>query len=385
MAVYYVDGSVTSASGSGSGTIGDPWVKTDDLIQYAFGQINAIGTGATGDTIIVLAGPLTNTSQLDPRVWDNSVNGSGYPLWVKTTGPTVTIDWDCGGTTFCHYPFQGIKFAGFRFYNYTSSGSTYPFTMWRYCDFINCIFDSYAQTHYGLISQPSGLNFWTGCSFINDNRDNLGNSNRGLLYSGNSIFYNNYVETLSTNGTPTYSINFNSMHIVNNIFYNESDNSTYAYRWSQGAKCSNNTFYNGGPSQNCIYNTAANNIGPIDNNYFEGWNFGFQTSMTNRVVNEWIVGNKGYNNSGGLLSSNLVENVSSPFDFQDSYFKNETLSESGLVDPANKDFTPKDLLLGSGFSTLAKGTSGYGNNYQNVGAVVTHLTPEIPIPKRVRG
>jgi len=370
MATYYVDGSVTSATGSGSGTIGDPWVKTDDLIQYAFAQINAIGYGANGDTIIVLAGPLTNTAELDPRVWDGSTNGSGLPIWIKTTSQTTIVDWDLGSSPLVYYPFQNINFAGFRFYNYSSSGSKAPFKVWRYCAFINCIFDSYAQTHYGMISQPSGLCLWTGCSFINDNRDNLGNSNRGIFYAGNSIFQNNYVEILSTNGTPTYPFNWNGSQVLNNVFYHTSDFTTYTHRWSQGAKASRNIFYNAGPAQDCIYNTGANNIGPIDNNYFEGWDVAIETNQSSRVSNEWIVGNKGYNNSGGLLSSNLVENVSTPFDFHDSYFKNETLSQSGLTDPANKDFTPNSLLLGTGFSTIKEGPSGVGNESENVGPIL---------------
>jgi hypothetical protein len=47
------------------------------------------------------------------------------------------------------------------------------------------------------------------------------------------------------------------------------------------------------------------------------------------------------------------------------------LSESALADPANKDFTPNALLLGSGFSIIKESQAvNIGNKAENVGAIL---------------
>ena len=65
MAAYYIDGTIVSASGTGSGTIGDPWGKTDDLLQYTLDQIVAgAGRGSSGDTVYI-TGDLNQTASID--------------------------------------------------------------------------------------------------------------------------------------------------------------------------------------------------------------------------------------------------------------------------------------------------------------------------------
>ena len=355
MATYYVDGSVTSAGGSGSGTIGDPWVKTNDLIQYAFVQIAAgSGAGSAGDTIVVLGGTLTNTATLDPTAW-LAVGTNSRPLWIKAVNPEIIIDWDCGATQFVVYPYAAINFAGFRFYNFSDAGSgLYPFPMYRYNAFINCVFDGYATQHYGLISLSIYCGI-IGCKFINDNRYNSASSIRGYaVQMSTGVFKDNYFETTSTSGTPYYNFAFGGVHIVDNVFYNTTQYNNGHVVPTQGSRISNNTFYsNAVTKMPCIYNPASYENGHIiDNNYFEGWTCGVKSSP-NRMCLGWITGNKGYNNTD-LFDSTLIENNTTIYNVNDAYFENESLLESGLIDPANKDFRPNSLLISKGFNTQKK-------------------------------
>lgn len=378
MATYYVDGSVTSASGSGSGTIGDPWVKTDDLIQYAFVQIAAgSGAGTNGDTIIVLAGTLTNTAQLDPTVW---LAGSGTltkPMWIKAVDPTVTIDWDMGATNLMIYPYQAVYWAGFRFYNFKENGTSYPFHIYRYHAFINCIFDGYATPHYGLFSTNVSCSL-INCAVINDNRYNGTSSNRGYILSISSgQLFNNYFESTSNVGNSYYSYGLGQAFAVNNIFYNESTNAAGNHVPTSGARYNCNTFYNAsGSADTCIYNVNSyENAALITNNYFEGWGNAINTS-TGRMCLNHVAGNKGYNNTY-LLAPTLVENDTTAYDFHSDYFLNETLSESGLIDPTNKDFRPKASLIGSGSSWRNQSTPNVGlYPSENVGAIEGNIMPQ---------
>ena len=372
MATYYVSGSVTSASGSGSGTLGDPWVKTDDLIQYAFTQIAAgAGSGSAGDTIVVLDGTLTNTARLDPTVWSAGSGGNVKPLWIKAVDPQVIIDWDCGGNEFIVYPYNAVKLAGFRFYNFTDGGTGfYPFRMYRYVSFINCVFDGYAMQHHGLMSM-SIYSAVIGCKFINDNRYNNTASQIGYACQmSTGVFKDNYFETTTTAGNPYYAFQHGGVHVVDNVFYNTVYYGNGYCVPTQGARFSNNTFYSDTSTKmTCIYNPASYENGNIiDNNYFEGWSNAVLSSP-NRMCLEWITGNKGYDNSA-MFNSNLLENNTTLYDVNDSYFENATLAQSGLVDAANKDFRPTSELIAKGFHTQAKALpNGSRDVKPNVGAV----------------
>lgn len=376
MATYYVDGSVTSAGGSGSGTLGDPWVKTDDLIQYALDQIAAgAGAGSAGDTIIVLAGTLTNTAKLDPSGYNPSYpsGNNSRPIWIKAVDPQVKIDWDCGATNFIVYPYQGINFAGFRFYNFTN-GSTftdYPFKMHRYTLFVNCIFDCYAITHNSLLSLNVQCGI-IGCQIVNDNRAVIGGASHFgyLIVISSGVCKDNYFESTSNSTNNYYSFGFSTTHIMNNVFYNEVEYINGNIVFTGGTRCSNNTFYSDTTTKGpCIYNPASYENGHIcDNNYFEGWSKGIWASP-NRMCLGWVTGNKGYNNTS-LIDSTLLENNTTVYDFHDAYFENETLVQSGLVDPANKDFRPTSELIAKGFHTQAKALpNGSRDVKPNVGAV----------------
>lgn len=376
MATYYVDGSVTSASGSGSGTLGDPWVKTDDLIQYAFDQIVAgAGAGSSGDTIVVLDGTLTNTAKLDLSAFNPSypTGNNARPIWVKAVDPEVIIDWDCGASEFILYPYQAINFAGFRFHNFSNGASytNYPFHLYRYTALINCIFDCAGSQHNTLLSLNTQCAI-IGCKFINDNRAIVSGATNGgyIAVISSGVCKDNYFESTSNTANNYYSFGFSSTHIVNNVFYNETDYVNGNIVFTSGTRCSNNTFYSNTTTKvPCIYNPSSyENAHICDNNYFEGWSKGIYGSP-NRMVLGWVTGNKGYNNTS-LIDSTLVENNNTVYDFHDSYFKNETLSESGLVDAANKDFRPKSLLVAKGFNTQANAlpVSALSLN-PNVGAV----------------
>lgn len=379
MATYYLDASVASVSGSGTGTLGDPFVKTDDLVNYAFTQVAAgPGNGGAGDVFIVLAGELTNTTEVDVRLLDGTSSTAGHisrPIWIKTTSPTTILDWNCGGTNFQYYPTQALKVAGFRFYNYSNSVANpthYPFYTYRYGSFINCIFDSYAAQHFGLFN-ASIYTSVIGCKFINDNRYNGSSTNRGyLIISSTGVFKGNYIETTATAGTGYYSLNFNGTNVCGNIFYNTIDYTNGSHVPIGGARYWNNIFYNDSASpKRAIYNPSNyENANLIANNYFEGWSEAVHTS-TGRLTLEYVVGNKGYNLINGyLFTPQFVENDTTLWDFDDPYFKNEMLPASALADPANKDFTPNALLLGSGFSLLKESPVNLGNKAENVGSIL---------------
>ena len=96
MATYYVNGTIVSASGTGSGTESDPWGKTDDLLQYAGDQILAgAGKGAEGDTIFIVAGNVnsTTTPMLD------FTNSDFVSLTIVGRGRELT-EWDCGAQNY---------------------------------------------------------------------------------------------------------------------------------------------------------------------------------------------------------------------------------------------------------------------------------------------
>lgn len=378
MATYYVDGSVTSASGSGSGTIGDPWVKTEDLIQYAFVQIAAgSGAGADGDTIIVLAGTLTNTAQLDPTVWLAGSGNGNSPLWIKAVDPAVTIDWDMGATNMIVYPYQGVHWAGFRFYNFKENGSAYPFRMFRYHTMADCIFDGYAVEHWGLFSGNVSCAI-IGCAVINDNRyQAAGQSNRGYQFNmSNGIVYGNYFESTSAAGSGYYSHGTGSADVQGNIYYDTCSYSNGLYVPTQGARFSRNTFYNGGTAAPCIYAPSSyNNSFLIANNYFEGWTDAIRSTSSRLSIGR-VCGNKGFNNSA-LVGASLIENDNCAYDFHAAYWKNDSLAESALIDPANKDFRPKSTLVGAGFDSMALNYPNVGGGVQpNVGAVEGNVIPQ---------
>ena len=373
MANYYVDGSIVSASGSGSGTIGDPWGKTDDLIQYSLVQIAAgAGQGSNGDTIIVLAGTITSTAQLTPAAYSPLYSsGTGArPLWIKAVNPEVVIDWEMGATNLLLYPYQGIHFAGFRFYNYKENGTAYPFKIFRYSTFANCVFDGYAEPHYGLIGGNISCAI-IGCAVVNDNRYQAGGtSHRGYQVNmSNGIVYGNYFESTSTAGTAYYSHGTGSAHVEGNIYYDTCSYGNGLYVPTQGARFSRNTFYNGATAAPCIYAPSNyHNSFLIANNYFEGWSDAIKTTAGRLTIGR-VCGNKGFNN-GALVGALLVENSTTLYDFHDGYWKNDSLAESALIDPANKDFRPKSALVGAGFDSMALNYPNVGGGVRpNVGAV----------------
>ena len=372
MANYYVDGSIVSASGSGSGTIGDPWGKTDDLIQYSLVQIAAgAGAGAKGDTVIVLAGELTNTAPLDPTVWSAGSGSGNTALTFRAVNPEVLINWEMGATKMIVYPYQGVHWFGFRFYNYKEVGTDYPFKIFRYHTFSNCIFDGYAEPHYGLISGNVSCAI-IGCAVVNDNRYQAGGtSHRGYQVNmSNGIVYGNYFESTSTAGTAYYSHGTGSAHVEGNIYYDTCSYSNGFYVPTQGARFSRNTFYNGSTAAPCIFAPSNyTNSFLIANNYFEGWSDAIKSNSYGRLTIGRVCGNKGFNNSA-LVGASLIENDNSVYDFHDGYWKNDSLAESALIDPANKDFRPKSALVGAGFDSMALNYPNVGGGVRpNVGAV----------------
>ena len=192
------------------------------------------------------------------------------------------------------------------------------------------------------------------------------------MITSSGVFKGNYIETTATAGTDYYSFSHSGTDVCGNIYYNEIDYTNGSHVPVQGARYWNNIFYNNSASpKRAIYNpNSYENANLIANNYFEGWSEAVHTT-TGRLTLEYVVGNKGYNlTSGNLFTPNFVENDTTLWDFTDPYFKNEMLPASALADPANKDFTPNSLLLGSGFSLLKEGPVNLGNKSENVGSII---------------
>ena len=117
MAQYYVDGTITSANGSGSGTLSDPWGKTDDLFQYAVDQILAgAGAGATGDWVNVIAGDLTATASVDLSSYGSSAKNL-YLVGHNGYQPT----YDLGGEAMFAASYSRIKLHNIRFINFSTT------------------------------------------------------------------------------------------------------------------------------------------------------------------------------------------------------------------------------------------------------------------------
>lgn len=335
MAAYYIDGTIVSASGTGSGTIGDPWGKTDDLLQYTLDQIVAgAGRGSSGDTVYI-TGDLNQTASID---------FTGYnpqqltPLCLRPIDSTI-VDYDLGGTVFAtDNNTRGLLVHLFNFHNFSNTGIAIRLSSW--CGFIRCTFDGADGAHRGMLYH-AGASTVIGCKFINDNRSN------NLLHqcsgSGNEFHYNFY----EVNNTSLYGMYIYSGTFSNNIIKVINGRNTGILLPIQGGKIINNTFIGTGNfTGSGIFMTNSYEDQVIVNNYFEGLYRPLNANISHNAQVQYLVGNKAYNNTTNTLPTNTEAVV---YDYDNDW----ALSSTGLTDAASGDYRPNETLKGVGVNLYA--------------------------------
>ena len=148
MAIYYLDSTITSTNGTGDGSSGDPFGKTDDLIHYVLTQISV---GAEGDQFVIRGnGTLNHTTPIDFYTWrGNSTGTNNKPVCIRPEYVTGTFTYAMNGQGLYARPVinynqppisvQWHK-AYFKDYSNPTSATLYPFRIGQYCAFVGCTF-----------------------------------------------------------------------------------------------------------------------------------------------------------------------------------------------------------------------------------------------------
>jgi hypothetical protein len=340
MAFYYVDGTISSASGTGSGTEVDPWGKDDDLLAYALDQILAgPGASADGDVVTILAGNVNSTTT--PMLNYTSADFSGYGVTFVGQGRDRTV-WDTGTQNYMQ-PYTSSTPAG-------GAGNGFQITC------INMTIDATAQT----LDTSSG-NSLTGratnfhnCDLLMLNPSNT--SSHGRLNAHNqqvNIFGCRWEKGYNVLDSRSGSLCFNSVIRAAPApsFERNSYQGTWInclFDWTLSADTSgrgvcdyapvlmNCTFlipsghnrpavsanFDGTTAINC-YQEGGNCF--IEQPYSSDWGFRQLSNIYLYDVTEGLIGANG-TRVGGYVENAVV------------------LSESGLRDAANQDYRPADSL-----------------------------------------
>jgi hypothetical protein len=340
MADYYCDGTITSASGQGDGSIGNPWGKTDDLWDYCLQQIQAAGgASATGDNLIVLDGGFNNTYNPNAAIISPAY-GQANMLYVRpyVLDGTQRIPWDLGG-----YAVFGTSTnrRGYQFYfcNFTNLSRTH----WSvranaYCSVFYCSFDGSGQEHTGVVLLGSQSRL-IGCRFFNDRRI------AGLFHQGTGsqqVMWNIFEPAFNGYMAYTYASVFahNLILPTASMTYN-----TGMVLPIQTCQIFRNTFYSPYGYGSGIYVTNSYESNYIANNYFEGIYRSVYGSGASQHTNayEVLAGNRAYNMTDPTtmppIPSAVLINENNDWD----------MAESGLVDPANGDYRPNKNLIHQGW------------------------------------
>ena len=364
MAQYYIDGTITSATGSGSGTFSDPWGKTDDLIQYAVDQILAgAGRGAQGDWINIIAGDLTQTAFIDLSVYAPS---NGFQLTIAGHDghrPNINM----GGKPMFDIKRDGIRLHNLRFFNLTNV--TGEVSVWlRYHGSVSlCEFDGQNQDFEMVLRCEGSINV-LGCRFVNFSPPAPSANHGPLIFSGSSggnWIKGCYFET--GGGNDNYMIWSYGSFIEDCVFkFSGSSSLAYAVIPIRQLRLSNCTFYRdpSAASMYAVYLSSYQNCSMV-NCYFENMTapfYNYHVSV-NDNVSTMLAGNRAFNSTDSPPAN--PQYLPCP---TLNYFNNDwDVSESLLVDPANGDFRPKAGLVGAGF------------NLQDYGFPVGNLTNKVTV------
>lgn len=342
MASYYVDGTIVSATGTGSGTQADPWGKTDNLLQYAGDQILAgPGKGTEGDTIFIVAGDVnsTTTPMLD------FTNSDFVRLTIVGRGRELT-EWDCGTQNYMT-SYSSSNPAGsagngcnLRVCNLTvnwqdniGNVGTYNSLTGRSTHFIDCdllLYNSSSQT--GIHGRVNAHNQY--CNIINCRwyKGYMALDSRSSSLTINSV--------IKAAPSPSYERHSYGGRNINCLF----DWSGAANAGNVRGVCDysplllNCSFYMG--STDRIMTIANFDNAQIINCYQEGgkcviqhpyaqnWSYDFLHNVFAYNLTDAIIGSHGTLNDVAY-TQNLVE-----------------LTSTGFRDAANGDFRPNDNLIG---------------------------------------
>ena len=371
MAQYYVDGTITSANGSGSGTLADPWGKTDDLFQYAVDQILAgAGAGANGDWVNVVAGDLTATASVDL----SSYSGSQKHLYlVGHNGHQPT--YDLGGEAFFVASYYGTKLHNIRFVNFSTTVSS--IALGAYSTISKCIFDGQNQDYRDRLVYLNAPANVFGCQWINFANTNVGSSGT-LLYapSGRLWIKGCYFEKGGDDRNTMVSARES---VTEDCIYRYSGSGIlyYAHLATSSSRFSNCTFYrvDGQGPMNAVFFSNYNDMSMV-NCYFENANpiYNSHSTVDDNVIT--------------MLSGNRSHNTNVPSHTGKALIEHDNqwdVSESLLVDPLNGDYRPKAALIGAGFNLQDYGfPSSIKKAKPTIGGINAFETVAKPSP-RVRG
>ena len=383
MPTYYVDGTITSASGTGSGTELDPWGKTDDLIHYAVTQIEAgAGKGSRGDKIIILAGDVNSTQS----PWIQQTTATNYynqdrPLGIVGNGRDRT-NWDAGGNPKIGYDYNegqtrldNIVFADMTLSNLPTASGTANH-LWggsTYACFWNCdiLFDP-AQN--GVMTNTNRSFQLINCRYTP--------SQAMQAYSGGASSIGTYYDCRNSPAS--------------NLFYSGSFFDCFFDLKDAGRTAASTGFLQVAPRViNCTFDVRGNTgitCGRLDgwetsfwyNNYVHG-DVGatqqFLVTLYGQGACLGLFGNVGFGISAIAGGNNLPPaNPNTTFCYEDDTI----ISESGVKNAGNGDFRPSDALMGA-----AKFERGIRDDYINQRRTAGCFTAQNLIGKpyhpRVRG
>ena len=372
MADYYLDGTISSVSGTGSGTELDPWGKDSDLLAYAVAEVaSGAGIDSDGDSFIVLDGDLNSTAML---------NLAGYsftkPFTVRpfVMDGTQRVTYDLGD--FAFHNSTSISGIGIYFLDFeniptaslSGSGAGAVIDFNGRGNFIGCSIDGTGGSASTWLSPGLGSNV-VGNHFKNDQRT------AGLLINGAgnaNLISGNYFENITGD---FYDIYTYASAFTNNVL-------TYdpSYTYSSGSvlpidagKIRNNTFVGPGSGGGtaaaaAILVTNSYEVNHIENNYFEGFALvlNLTGSSTSAYLLNQVIGNRYHNCTDffetGTPSEAVILNQ-----------ENLELSESGLVDVAGGDYRPNNLLINQGYNPFAM-TNALNNTLRpTIGALENNI------------
>jgi hypothetical protein len=378
MATYYVDGSVAGSAGvlNGSGTLGDPWTQNSgvDLLEAARQAIVTAGIGTAGDTVVVLNGGLSLTV---PMTYESGWSQT-QPFVVRphAMDGTQRIDFDMGFQTMFSVNIvqQGhnFYFTDFHGFGNVSSG-TYVLNGRNWWGLYFCTFDgadSQGGVSTGIVNAGSNSHF-VGNRFINDSRS----SGLMLSLSNGCCVRGNYFEI---NYSSSYSVYTYGSEYCNNVHRVTSASHLGFLLPIQGGMFYNNTFYGVNPAGGTnnggsIYMPSAYEHNMVINNYFE--------NMQRSVFLNGSADQHQISVFAGNYEFNTWDHNDYPDATNTSFMtnNNNNLSRSGLVDPANGDYRPNDLLIAKGFNLENYSLQGVTTGRKTIGAIESDL-----IPKRIR-
>lgn len=329
MADVYMDGSIVSASGTGTGTASDPYGKTDDLLQYALDNTTQ---GATGDRFINLAGSIVATTPIDFTTY-------GTPSMDKP------FDFN-GGTQRTEYDMGGV-----RLFDSTSQNVIKYSTIQSF-DFINPpVADRALFLGYGMLfinntftgsssSSQQVLKDSYYCELIGNRFTNInGNSLTGgpvFDFAGRDYAGYNYLEF--DGGFGQYGIYPRGVFEFNIIICKNMTSGLAAVAFLDNCIIKNNTLYGDGNLRGFQLASSTESV-LIENNYIENFNEGFFSSTGSTA--HIIAGNRAFNNGSNPLNT-LVYGIEEN--------NNYSMSQSGLVNPSGGNYKPNENLISQGFS-----------------------------------